>query len=230
MWLSTSAMELRRHGPPVGRTDSSRRSRSGGACAANRGCRDVRSSHCGLFELLPECILHALSLPLEVQAGRCRCSGDPPCDTPLPPAPGSSPSAPTSVGMAVSVYSMQVDGSDVTRMTFRPTDDRRPTYSPDGSRIAFSSQVSAGGDILPQLQVMTIDGSCVRQLTRDGGADPSWSPDGREIVYSRYNWLSNAPENGVLWIVNVETLDEHQLTEKWPERPPPVRSATPGIR
>lgn len=59
-----------------------------------------------------------------------------------------------------------------------------------------------------------------RQITSDGGCDPSWSPDGIHLVYSRCDACVNTPESGVLWIINVDTLEERQLTSKWPEVTP----------
>lgn len=121
---------------------------------------------------------------------------------------------------------MKVDGSDLRRMTFDRRYDGDPIYSPDGDRIAFSSQLGEGLDVLPQIWVMNVDGSCPRQITAHGGKEPAWSPTGREIVYSRYNGQSDNPENGVLWIIDVETLCERQLTSKWPQRRPIDASLT----
>jgi TolB protein len=118
------------------------------------------------------------------------------------------------------IFSMKVDGSELRRLTVDRRFDTSPEYSPDGARIAFSSQLGEHLDVLPQIWVMNADGSCPRQITANGGSSPSWSPAGHELVYSRYNWQSDRPENGVLWIINTETLAERQLTTKWPQHPP----------
>jgi Tol biopolymer transport system component len=57
-----------------------------------------------------------------------------------------------------------------------------PAWSPDGTRIAFSS--SHEGD--NEIYVMNADGSGVTRLTSDprGDTDPSWSPDGERLVFS----------------------------------------------
>jgi Tol biopolymer transport system component len=57
-----------------------------------------------------------------------------------------------------------------------------PTWSPDGTRIAFSSARNNNYDIY----VMNADGSGVKQLTYTSWseAEPAWSPDGKRIAYT----------------------------------------------
>ncbi len=64
-----------------------------------------------------------------------------------------------------------------------------PHWSPDGSRIVFSS--NRDGD--PEIYVMDSDGAHVQQLTHNDTPDyfPSWSPDGSQIVFASLregNW------------------------------------------
>lgn len=65
-----------------------------------------------------------------------------------------------------------------------------PTWSPDGSRIAFSSNRSRDRDLGVSLNLFAIwtmnaDGSDSIALTRDEDPDfdPAWSPDGSEIAF-----------------------------------------------
>jgi Tol biopolymer transport system component len=62
-----------------------------------------------------------------------------------------------------------------------------PAWSPDGTRIAFSS--SRDGNF--EIYTMTPQGGEVKRLTNTGGgeADPAWSPDGTQIAYT-----SNLPQ------------------------------------
>jgi Tol biopolymer transport system component len=111
-----------------------------------------------------------------------------------------------------------------TRITYDQAHDRAPDYSPDGRQVAFSSQWRQGNPkrpgtarvYLPQIWVMNSDGTGVRQLTQNGGQHPSWSPDGSKIVYARWDWTLNSPENGVLWVIDMTTGTESQLTFHWP--------------
>jgi len=40
----------------------------------------------------------------------------------------------------------------------------------------------------------------------------SWSPDDKEIVYVKHNWHDWSMDNGILYIVNIETGEKRQLT------------------
>jgi len=62
--------------------------------------------------------------------------------------------------------------------------DEEPQWSPDGSRITFSSTRSGRGNY--DIYVMQADGSGATQLT-DGPApdqDPSWAADGKSIFFT----------------------------------------------
>ena len=67
----------------------------------------------------------------------------------------------------------------VEETTFRT----RPAVSPDGSLIAFASDVRGSYDLF----LLPADGGLPFRLTRDGDwdeKDPAWSPDGQEIVFT----------------------------------------------
>ena len=64
-------------------------------------------------------------------------------------------------------------------------DDIGPTWSPDGTRIAFASDRDGDFDVY----LMNADGSGVRQVTTEPRDDryPAWSPDGTRIAYRGYS-------------------------------------------
>lgn len=75
-------------------------------------------------------------------------------------------------------------GGAVTALTSNSADDRTPTYSPDGTRIAFVSLRDGNEEIY----VMNADGSGQTRLTDNPlpDRDPTWSPGGERIAFSSY--------------------------------------------
>ena len=81
------------------------------------------------------------------------------------------------------------DGSDLCQVTnLAPTDDDllTPSISPDGHQIIFNYNAGEG----PDLFVINVDGSGLRQITNDHGSFwPRWSPDGKRIVFTTFAGL-----------------------------------------
>jgi Tol biopolymer transport system component len=83
------------------------------------------------------------------------------------------------------IYTVDALGGEVKRLT--STEDcggcfnLQPAWSPDGGRIAFTSNRDGDFDIY----VMNAEGGDVERLTDDPGKDssPAWSPDGEKIAY-----------------------------------------------
>ena len=89
---------------------------------------------------------------------------------------------------------MDADGSNVLRLTDDPAGEFMPTWSPDGSRIAFAREGDWAAGTFEAIYTMGSDGTDVRQVSSaSGGSDfwPSWSPDGTRIVFAairREDW------------------------------------------
>ena len=79
------------------------------------------------------------------------------------------------------IYSMNTDGSELTRLTADPALDAEPVYSQDGTSILFTSDRSGNFDIYS----MNADGTNVIQLTDNPANDytPTWTPDGSLIIF-----------------------------------------------
>jgi Tol biopolymer transport system component len=80
------------------------------------------------------------------------------------------------------IWSADVDGSNPQQLTFhRGPVVASPQWSPDGARLAFSSQLGDNRDIY----VMRADGSESTRLTTGPSEDtnPSWSRDGQWIYF-----------------------------------------------
>ena len=77
---------------------------------------------------------------------------------------------------------MGADGSSPTRLTNDDAAlDTQPAWSPDGTKIAFSSDRDGNFEIY----VMQPDGSNPTRLTNNLSLDgePNWSPDGTRMVF-----------------------------------------------
>ncbi len=73
------------------------------------------------------------------------------------------------------IYAINADGSAERRLTDTPGLDGFPTWSPDGTRIAFPSE---GTEEVGEIFVRNSDGSGLTKLTDDPADDsfPAWRP------------------------------------------------------
>jgi TolB protein len=72
--------------------------------------------------------------------------------------------------------------------------DADPTWSPDGTMIAFRRRISADNS---DVYLMQADGSGVRPIATGPAIEekPSWSPDGRQIMIISNRDASGEPGN-----------------------------------
>jgi uncharacterized protein YjdB len=99
--------------------------------------------------------------------------------------------------------------SQLTKLT-PPTDTATgsdPTFSPDGSRIAFVTQRDGNAEIY----VMNADGSVVTRVTNDpqGDGRPAFTADGQSVVFHS----SRAAGKQQIWSVNIDGSGLTQLTK-----------------
>jgi TolB protein len=111
------------------------------------------------------------------------------------------------------IWMMSVDASNKTKLVDGDRDflDRRLlviSFSPHGSKILFVA-AKRREEIGALYSVDVVSGSLIKitdDIVRSGGS-ASWSPDGRQIVFTSYK-----DGNDELYIVNVDGTDLRRLT------------------
>ncbi len=92
-------------------------------------------------------------------------------------------------------------------MTFAPSEDRHPSWAPDGSRIALASDKDGDFD----LYTVDENGGNRTRMTNSSGDDvqPDWSPDGSKIAFASDQ---ASAVHQVYWM-DVKTGHQQKLTQ-----------------
>lgn len=81
---------------------------------------------------------------------------------------------------------LEVAGSRWARLTNDPADDREPSWSPDGTRIAFShTGGESSGVRIVDVHDFTSTGLAPDAGLVRGASSPRWSPDGSKLLFVR---------------------------------------------
>ncbi len=101
---------------------------------------------------------------------------------------------------------MNADGSGQTRLTHTNADERWPAWSPDSTRITFSSLRDGNNS---EIFIMNADGSGQRPLTTQDAwsENPAWSPDGSKIAFVSYR-----DNHGEVYVMNADGSHQVNLT------------------
>ena len=105
---------------------------------------------------------------------------------------------------------MNADGSNQTRLTNNPASaDGSPSFSGDGSKIAFSSTRDGLDGLNKEIYVMNADGSNQTRLTNNPASDdsPSFSGDGSKIAFS-----STRDGTVEIYVMNADGSNQTRLT------------------
>ena len=109
------------------------------------------------------------------------------------------------------LFTVPITGGDATQLTSGMAFDAQPRFSPDGTRIVFTSDRSGGQNVW----VMSLDGSDTTQITTGAtnrSESPDWAPDGNYIVSSKGGFRGGGLPK--LWLHHVDGGSGVQLVSE----------------
>ena len=111
------------------------------------------------------------------------------------------------------IWIVNENGSDARRLTDHSARDAYPRFSPDGARVAFSSNREGNYDVF----VVAASGGKPRQLTYHSADDVvvGWSPDGKKILFTSSRNKGAFPSVTTLFEISAEGGMEQSIETDW---------------
>jgi TolB protein len=112
---------------------------------------------------------------------------------------------------AAQLFTVNLKGGGINRITNLPSIRGRSDWSPDGQFIVTYS----GEPWNREVYIMSADGSGARQLTPSGGNSqgPSFSPDGKWVVFTAYFDHYGEDHGCEIYIIRTDGSDLRRLTD-----------------
>ncbi|MFN1835144.1 amidohydrolase family protein [Balneola sp. MJW-20] len=111
------------------------------------------------------------------------------------------------------IYSVPVTGGEATLLRGGHPYEVQPRFSPDGSKISFTSDAGGGDNIW----VMDTDGGNARQVTDENFRllnNAVWTPDGQYLVARKHFTSGRSLGAGEIWMYHISGGSGIQLVEK----------------
>lgn len=142
------------------------------------------------------------------------------------------------------LWRVHANGYDLRQITNTAGNDFQPSWSPDGSKIAFSSDLDNNkSNTFRNIWVLDVQTGKQTQYTHEtvpnkGAYNPSWSADGQRIVYTRKyqkRQLTKLSDFQKIWMIDFTRNSEgfgqivtrefdESITESYPSWSPDGRS------
>lgn len=116
---------------------------------------------------------------------------------------------------AYDIYVVNPDGTGLTNVTNTPdVSETGPSWSPDGTRIAYTRSDQGEGTYDYDIWVMNADGSAQTALTdnTDDEYMGNWAPDGTRLVYSRYTEGRSITSQSDVFVMNADGSGQTNIT------------------
>jgi tol-pal system beta propeller repeat protein TolB len=119
-------------------------------------------------------------------------------------------------GFPPAIWLMDADGGNLRRLTTpsKSDQDAYPSWSPTGTRIAFSRLHSVTRSRHWDVYVVSSDGTDLRGLTdhfAHRNLKPDWSPDGTRIVFASDRFHR---DRGDIWVMRTDGTHRTRLTQR----------------